>query len=442
MENVTSKSTPHSTYTEGGQDKYVEEKLIKNSENAHITHSNSTILNTCAQRGSMQKTNNNIRVRKNNSAQVFVWVVAIMMLFSGLFLGISYGALKDSKTATGVISIVLPPTAGVSGSFLYYDFTSQKMYQGMDTSGNALTDDTIYSPKLVLANTQSGNSAYIKLEINLLGITTLSYNTGGTTASFSDSTTLVASTSNGVVTLTTQKAVAQYAYMFLDNVLSNLRAKETLSNATLQIKVSVSLDANFTNSSSNYLYYNFTTSGIPIDIPTGTNYTVNAVTQRAEIGQPYIFQVTTDVSCNKTAPVVKVNGVALTASGGENGVYTYTIASLQGGETISITPVMNTYTITVSPVDAVPSSYSDTITITLSYGDYIITNSSSSSLYYRKSGGSNTVLYTGNSSDSSAWYSVSSYHLDGVTMAWGKEVMVTSDMDIKAYWASYGYSPM
>ncbi len=427
-------STTRLTNTEGGQENNVEKILIKDSKNAHITHSDNTKIKECAQRGSMQNNGNSTKSAKGKSAQIFVWFFAMMTLCLGMCLGLTFGALKDSKTATGVISIVLPPTAGVSGSYLYYDFTNQKIYQGMDTNGNVLTADTIYSPKLVLANTQSGSSAYIKLEMNLLGMTTLNYNTSGTTASFSDSTTLATSTSNGIVTLTTQKAVAQYAYMFLDNVLSNLRVKEVLTNATLQIKASVSLDANFASSSSNYLYYNFTTSDTMVDIPTGTNYTINAVTQSPTVGQPYTFEVATDVSCNKTAPVVKVNGVALTASGSANGVYTYTIASLQGGENITITPVINTYTITVSPTGDSPSGASTT-TITLSYGDYIIKKSGDVNLYYRKSGGSNTVIYTGTSGSR---YSVSSYSLDdGITMV-DKEYIVTSDMSIQAYWSYSG----
>ena len=427
-------SSPNLTYIEGGQDKNVEEKLIKNSENAHITHSDSTRLNTCAQRGSMQKTNNNIKVRKNNSAQVFVWVVAIMMLLSGLLLGISYGALKDSKTATGVISIVLPPTAGVGNSDLFYDSDNTKMYLGKSTSGTLLSNSSSETAKIVLSNTQSANSAYIKLELNILGSSALTYNSSGDKPMFSDSTVMNATTSNGTVALVSSTAIAQYSYMFLDAVLSNLQVTGAMINATLQIKASVSLESGFTNSSTNILYYNLSTSSVVL--PTGENFVATAVTQSPEIGKSYTFQVAMDESCNKSAPTVVVNGTALTAVSGSNGVYTFTISSLQGGESVVITPVINTYTITITPSGDVPTNASKT-TKTLTYGDYILIVSGDYSLYYKTSTVSKTTLYTGSYTASSKKYTVNSYLSNGdTTLPTSGEIQVVEDMNITAVWKS------
>ena len=406
-----------------------DKNLIKNNKNAHITHSDSTRINTCAQGCSMQNTKDNIRINKNSSAQVLVWLVAIMMLFSGLFLGISYGVLKDSKTATGVISIVLPPTAGVGNSALYYDSANGKMYLGKSSSGTLLSSGSNETAKLILSNTQSANSAYIRLELNMLGSSALSYNSSGNKPMFSDSTFMNATANNGIITLVSNNAIAQYSYMFLDSVLSNLQVTDALINATLQIKASVSLEASFSNSSTNFLYYNLSTSSVVL--PSGASYVATSITQSPEIGKPYTFQVEPNASCNKTAPVVKVDGTELTAVSGANGVYTFTIASLQGGESIVITPVVNTYTITIAPSGDSPNT--NVVTKTLSHGDYVIT--SGYDLYYRMSSSSTkTSLYSGSTSTSTRNYTVSQYLLNDVPMATSSEFEVVSDMSITASW--------
>ena len=245
---------------------------------------------------------------------------------------------------------------------------------------------------------------------------------------FSDLVVMNATSSNGVVILVSNGAISQYSYIFLDTMLSKLRISGSLINATLQIKANVSLDSNFSSTSTNYLFYNLSTSSVVL--PSGTNFVATAITQSPEVGKPYTFKVAMDVSCNRTAPTVKVNGVALSAVSGENGIFTFAIQNLRGAESIVITPVINTYTITITPIGNIPSGYS-TQTFICNYGDSIYYSSTD---LYKNSGGKGEKVYVG----SNGRYSVSSYSCDSVTMASSKEYVVTSDMSIQAYWQYSG----
>jgi len=173
----------------------------------------------------------------------FVLLLAIVF---GVCFGVTYSALSQTKTATGVISIVLPPTSGTTSSNLYIDTNNPAVYLGNDTSGTQVTASTTLLPKLVLTDTQSGSSAYIKIEISVLGVSDiLSYNTSGATATFSDSTTMACTQTTSLITLTTSTAVSEYSYIFLDSIISNLQTADQLINATLRLKIYSSLDSTF-----------------------------------------------------------------------------------------------------------------------------------------------------------------------------------------------------
>ena len=360
------------------------------------------------------------------SKRVIFFAAFSFVIGIALTLSLCNALLSSQKTATGVISIVLPPTAGVGTADLFYDGDNAKMYVGKSTSGTLLSNSSSETAKLVLSNTQSANIAYIKLELNILGSSALTYNSSGDKPMFSDSTVMNATASNGTVTLVANGAIAQYSYMFLDAVLSNLQVTGAMINATLQIKASVSLESGFTNSSTNILYYNLSTSSVVL--PTGENFVVSAVTQNPEIGKPYTFQVAMDESCNKTAPTVVVNGTTLTEVSGSNGVYTFTIASLQGGESIVITPVINTYTITITPTDSSEYKPSD-VTQILSHGDYI--SVSGYTIYYRQANSSTkTELYSG----SYGSCTVSEYYLNDKVLSTSTEFQITADVTITADW--------
>lgn len=365
----------------------------------------------------------------------FIWIFSIIttvMLSLVLLIGITQSVLSSSKTATGVISIIMPPSSGVGSEHLFYDSANSSMRAGKDTNGQPIAYGSSNMAKVVLVDTQSANSAYVKIEMKVLGSTTaLSYNTSGQVPTFSDSTTLTSSLSNGVLTLTSSKAIAQYSYMFLDSVLANLSVNGSLLNGTLQVKASVSLESDFKNSSSNLVYYNL--SSTCIVLPSSTNYTATSLTQAPEIGKPYVFKVTLAQAYNRTAPVVKVNGVALSPTSGSSGVYTYTIASMAGGENITITPTLNKYTVNVRPTGDSPNT--NVATITLSHGDKIITTNGTD-LYYKSGVSSQQVLYTGSQSNSNKKYTVTSYLMGGNPMAMPGEFEVTQDIEIQAYWES------
>ena len=101
------------------------------------------------------------------------------------------------------------------------ELANAQMYLGKDTSGVAINADTTDSAKIVLVDTQSASSAYIKVELSVLGMTNvLTYS--GQTPTFSDNTQMTSTTNSQGITLTTSNAVSQYSYIFLDEILSNV----------------------------------------------------------------------------------------------------------------------------------------------------------------------------------------------------------------------------
>lgn len=174
---------------------------------------------------------------------------------------VTYSALQSTKTATGVISIVLPPTTGLTSSNLYIDTNSPAVYLGSDDSGTSITSSTKLLPKLVLVDTGSGSSGYVKIEISVLGESgVLSYNESGTSATFSDSVAMVCTQTSDLITLTSNSSVSKFSYIFLDNIICNLQTSGALSDATLQVKIYASLDSTFDNKSTTSLLLNLNSS--------------------------------------------------------------------------------------------------------------------------------------------------------------------------------------
>jgi len=204
----------------------------------------------------------------------FLLLLAIVF---GVCFGITYSALSSTKTATGVISIVMPPTSGTTCTSLYIDTNNSAVYLSNDDSGTQITSSTTLLPKLVLVDTQSGSSAYIKIEISVLGVTNLlSYNESGTIATFSDGVAMTCTQTTSLITLTTSTAVSEYSYIFLDSIIANLQTSGQLINATLQFKIYSSLDSSFVSNSVNNLILNLNSCAEIITITfSGDTYGVN-----------------------------------------------------------------------------------------------------------------------------------------------------------------------
>ena len=199
---------------------------------------------------------------KTKTTKLLIGLHIGFLLICAIFLSLSLSMLSDSKTATGVISIEMPPTLSVTSGNLYYDMSNSTMY--LDESlTDAISVSTNKFAKIVLTDTASLNSAYVKIELSLLGQSNVLTIDSASSVVFSDNTTMTSKDENGIITLTSNRAVEKYSYLFLDAVFSKLKIKDTVTdiidNATMQVLVTVSLNSNFSNNKTISLYYNFCT---------------------------------------------------------------------------------------------------------------------------------------------------------------------------------------
>ena len=379
----------------------------------------------------------------------------MLAIVFGVGFGVTYSALSSSKTATGVISIVVPPSANLTSTNLYIDTNNPAVYIGNDTSGTQVTSSTTLLPKLVLTDTQSGTSAYIKIEIEVLGISgMLSYNTSGAIPTFSDSTTMNISQTEGLIILTTNGAVREYSYIFLDSIISNLQTVNQLTNATLQLKIYSSLDSSFINKSVNQLYYNINSSedmySIVTFIHSGTKPTSIASTETMEVRNGSVIYFN-EVGTN----------VFLSFEGNETNIYNgyYSgeaeIASVNNQTKFSATITQET-TITVKWQELPP----EPVTITFTGDTFGLNNSTDRPSVVNATIGdilrietylgystymifylNDEQIYVANTMISPYLYMVGICYVNGTRYGGGQyqidEIVITTDVVIECVWSKY-----
>ena len=350
------------------------------------------------------------------------------LLICAIFLSVSLSMLSDSKTATGVISIEMPPTISVGSGNLYFDRADSTMYLGQDSSGNAISADTTKSAKLVLVDTVSSTSAYVKIKLSLLGQENVLNFDSGSSVVFSDSTAMTSSVQNGVITLTSG-AVAEYSYLFLDTIFSKIRINETITNeivnATMQVQITVSLNQDFSNAKTTSIYYNFNCSSLEatINLPSGDGYTATAVTQNPIIGQEYEFTVTLSSGYDKTEPIVEFNGETLQSISVSGNTYTYKITITQATVNITVSVVQNTTSIITikDPINPLPE-----FTQEVAIGVYL--RRSGTGVYLCETdSGTGTLIHAGSHSNMQA----QSIKFNGVEMEEGIYYEITGDITIE-----------
>ncbi|MEG2421414.1 MAG: InlB B-repeat-containing protein, partial [Oscillospiraceae bacterium] len=102
-----------------------------------------------------------------------------------------------------------------------------------------------------------------------------------------------------------------------------------------------------------------------ITLTPGTGYTL-AGAPKAESGKDYSFTLTLDAPYSNAAPVVKVDGVALTKVSQAGAVVTYTIPAVAAAKTVTVEPLTkNSYTVTFH-VNGGNSTHPN---MTISHGD-------------------------------------------------------------------------
>ena len=319
-----------------------------------------------------------LKFNQTRNFSVTMLVLNLMMFLVMLVVGMTYGLLSDSKTATGVISIEMPPTASVGSGNLYYDIASSTMYLGDDNASNAMSANTNKSAKVILTDTASSTSAYVKIELSLLGQENILNFDSTSPVVFSDNTTMVSSVQNGVITLTSG-AVAEYSYLFLDTIFSKVRLSTEIVNASMQVQITVSLNQDFSNVKTTAIYYNFNSSKmeVTVTLPSGEGYIATAITQNAIVGQEYEFTITLNANYNNTPPTVTVNGQILQSTNISGNVYTYKISELL--ENINIAVTIKEYTTrTVTIIDNEYPEKSKQVEVPVN--SYLIFQSSS--IYY------------------------------------------------------------
>ena len=350
-------------------------------------------------------------------------VLNLMMFLVMLVVGMTYGLLSDSKTATGVISIEMPPTASVGSGNLYYDIASSTMYLGDDNASNAMSANTNKSAKVILTDTASSTSAYVKIELSLLGQENILNFDSTSPVVFSDNTAMTSSVQNGVITLTSG-AVAEYSYLFLDTIFSKVRLSTEIVNASMQVQITVSLNQDFSNVKTTAIYYNFNSSKLEatVTLPSGEGYIATAITQNAIIGQEYEFTITLNANYNNTPPTVTVNGQILQSTNISGNVYTYKISELLENINIAVTVKEDT-TRTVNIIDNEYPEKSKQVEVPVN--SYLIFQSSS--IYYAL--GETQPLNLIFDGMEKGWM-VSTITLNGEDMVRSKYYLVAEDVEL------------
>ena len=364
-----------------------------------------------------------LKFNQTRNFSVTMLVLNLMMFLVMLVVGMTYGLLSDSKTATGVISIEMPPTISVGSGNLYYDIASSTMYLGDDNASNAMSANTNKSAKVILTDTASSTSAYVKIELSLLGQENILNFDSTSPVVFSDNTAMTSSVQNGVITLTSG-AVAEYSYLFLDTIFSKVRLSTEIVNASMQVQITVSLNQDFSNVKTTAIYYNFNSSKLEatVTLPSGEGYIATAITQNAIIGQEYEFTITLNANYNNTPPTVTVNGQILQSTNISGNVYTYKISELLENINIAVTVKEDT-TRTVNIIDNEYPEKSKQVEVPVN--SYLIFQSSS--IYYAL--GETQPLNLIFDGMEKGWM-VSTITLNGEDMVRSKYYLVAEDVEL------------
>ncbi len=368
-------------------------------------------------------------------------VFTLIMVVALLVVSMTYGLLSDSKTATGVISIELPPTVGTTSGQLYYDRLESKMYLGADSNGILVSTNSTHMGKIVLADTKSAGSAYIKIEISLLGDSTaLTLNSNAIT--FSDNTAMASSIENGVITLTSNRAVLQYSHIFLDEVLSNININGStadIQNGTLQVSVQSSLNDTFTNVGTSTMYYDISSPSlaVTVQLPTGEGYTATAVTTNPIIGSPYEFTVTLQSGYNNTPPTVQVNGEPLEYDSVSGDTYTYVVSYLTENIHITIVAIYGADSTVDVTITGDVAGIIDYGTTNILVGSYIIWTSNAIS-YKTSIDGDETVLCYTITTYGRNMYKIIRATINGNEMVQDQNYKITENSTLYLYWENLG----
>ena len=297
------------------------------------------------------------------------------------------------------------------------------MYLGDDNASNAMSANTNKSAKVILTDTASSTSAYVKIELSLLGQENILNFDSTSPVVFSDNTTMVSSVQNGVITLTSG-AVAEYSYLFLDTIFSKVRLSTEIVNASMQVQITVSLNQDFSNVKTTAIYYNFNSSKmkVTVTLPSGEGYIATAITQNAIVGQEYEFTITLNANYNNTPPTVTVNGQILQSTNISGNVYTYKISELLENINIAVTVKEDT-TRTVTIIDNEYPEKSKQVEVPVN--SYLIFQSSS--IYYAL--GETQPLNLIFDGMENSWM-VSTITLNGEDMVRSKYYLVAEDVEL------------
>ena len=325
-------------------------------------------MNKCAQRGSKQNSSNknNTKVNSKKTAQTFVWLFAMMMLCFGLILGFTYGALKDSKTATGVLSFSLPPTASATGFNLL--LSDGEVYAGNTTSADRITNDTNNSFVIFLkknANNADAN-AYFKLTFTFYGSQDITYNGNNTyfknlnnandaLLSFQsrDTTTLI---NSAIFTFTTNASLSNYTKLVLDPILAGFSCTSVNCSNVLEINAYIYNDSAMTTQSSSSSTFCKYSSGktYAIDLISNTDKcTIVSGANTAIERSTYSFSITTRAGYKPTITGLPTN--CTTSSFGNLTIFTIAEMSTNLNISISSTPITYTITFNTNGGNSLPS---------------------------------------------------------------------------------------
>ena len=311
--------------------------------------------NKCARSSGAQNTNINTRVQKNNTAQMFVWLFAMFMLCCGLLLGFTYGALKDSKTATGVISFSLPPTSSATGFNLF--LSSDAVYAGDSASTNIVTTNTNNTFEIFLKKNASNVSAnaYFKLTFTFYGSQDITYNGNSTyfktinntneallSYQSKDTTSVTNST---VFTFKTNASLSNYSRVFLDPIIAGFSCSSAHSSNTLEISAYIYNDSGLTTlSSSNSTLCKYLSGAIySVALTTNSDKCIADGRMLAFEGTTYTFDVTTQTGYE---PVVTGLPTGYTSKNFGN-VTTYIISQISSNLDLTISSTTAVVTITL-----------------------------------------------------------------------------------------------
>lgn len=344
----------------------------------------------CADKEKGMEYNSKTENKDRNAKNISIIFMLFLTLILGLSLGYTYSVLSASKTATGVISISMPPNVDMASSHLFLETSGSisKVYIGSDINKHEITANTERTMNVFLSDAKSGNSAYVRLQLifygaditykgaNSLAFVSKSGNTLSTTLNYKNTTI---SDGNTIMLFESSGAVPQYSSIFLDKVLSGVACASAVSTRVLEIEASTSYNSDYSASFSSKVYINYSADAdYGVTTTTGTEYSfdnfkVDGVTASDLSNIPYGSQLTFDISLEAgydgTAPLVQLkNGstilTELNPTTQSGNTYNYR-TTVQNSFSIAVQATANTYKIKFAGNGSTNGSMAD---MTCTYG--------------------------------------------------------------------------